>query len=322
MSVYRKKEVKQTIAHFGRFFKSRPVAAAIKHLESRPGDAISKCLDRWEDRAFDGLEDIPGGGRPRKTTAKEDTQLCRIVEHHPQESKRARLVIHQRTGKTLSAKTIRRRLKEQGYSFKRVAKTLADTPIEQDYERSAKRLGQLEKQHRAGEIHLAYSDASGFSLAASSMRAWQHRDRPLFLPVSSHRQRLNVFGFLTLENAVDYWIFEENINDDCVIAATEAYIKRLRRSGMRKPIVIVWDNFSGHHSAETDAARERWARGGVSIEFLPPYSPKLNRIEILWQRIKQVWLPLKAYTSFTALRRELFLVLNGIGTKYRINFVH
>jgi transposase len=61
---------------------------------------------------------------------------------------------------------------------------------------------------------------------------------------------------------------------------------------------------------------------GVEIEFLPPYSPTLNRIEILWQRVKHLWLPLKVHHSFNALRRELSLVLNGIGSEYLIDFDH
>ena len=285
-------------------------------------DAVGQWLDRWEERAFDGLSDEAGRGRPRKTTAQEDKDICRIVELHPQQSKRARAVIAKKYGKTISAITIRRRLKEEGYSFRRVERRLADTPDEKEYRRSRRRLKHLEKEHREGLLHLAYADASGFCLSAPSMRAWQHRQRPLKLLVHAHRERLNVFGFLTIDHPFDATVFEETINDDCLIAAVEAYIGRLRRAGMNKPIVLVLDNASSHHSAETDAARERWAKGKVTVEFLPPYSPTLNRIETLWQRIKYTWLPLKAYQSFKAIRRELYLVLNGIGSKYAIDFAH
>jgi transposase len=285
-------------------------------------DTVSHWIDRWEEAAFDGLEDKPLPGRPRKTTAKEDAMLCKIVALHPQQSKRARLVLEKKLKKSLSPKTIRRRLKEANYSYRRIERRLADTPLETAYERSKARLKHFEAEHRKGTLHLAYADASGFSLSGPSTRAWQHRDRPLKMLVSSHRKRLNVFGFFTIDQQFDSFIFEQTINDDCIIAAVERYIARLRRSGMNKPIRLVWDNASSHHSAQMDEARERWKKQGVEIEFLPPYSPTLNRIEILWQRVKHLWLPLKAYHSFNALRRELSLVLNGIGSKYLVDFDH
>jgi len=68
------------------------------------------------------------------------------------------------------------------------------------------------------------------------------------------------------------------------------------------------------------AAQERWKAKNVVIEYLTPYSPQLNRIEILWRRLKYHWLPLEAFESISSLRQHLSAVLNGIGTKYQIVF--
>ena len=46
--------------------------------------------------------------------------------------------------------------------------------------------------------------------------------------------------------------------------------------------------------------RERldsWGAQGVILHYLPPYCPELNRIEILWHKIKYDWLPLSCYTQ-------------------------
>ncbi|MDR1180459.1 MAG: transposase, partial [Bacteroidales bacterium] len=32
--------------------------------------------------------------------------------------------------------------------------------------------------------------------------------------------------------------------------------------------------------------------------FLPPYSPELNKIEILWRFIKYKWLPFEPFLNF------------------------
>ena len=38
---------------------------------------------------------------------------------------------------------------------------------------------------------------------------------------------------------------------------------------------------------------------GVTLNFLPPYSPELNRIEKLWHLMKYRWLPVKSGDSKT-----------------------
>jgi len=57
------------------------------------------------------------------------------------------------------------------------------------------------------------------------------------------------------------------------------------------------------------------------VWFLPPYSPELNRIEVLWKKIKYEWLPWEAYASFEALRNARQDIFQNLGGKYQINFV-
>ena len=61
-------------------------------------------------------------------------------------------------------------------------------------------------------------------------------------------------------------------------------------------------------------------RKGCFDLLLPPYSPELNLIEILWRRIKYQWLDFDAYKSFENLKEKLNFVLNNFGTKYDIKF--
>jgi len=51
---------------------------------------------------------------------------------------------------------------------------------------------------------------------------------------------------------------------------------------------------------------EEWKEKEVYIFFLPPYSPELNLIEILWRRINyQWWIPFDAYIFFSESQRTL-----------------
>ncbi|MEG2480357.1 MAG: transposase, partial [Mucinivorans sp.] len=56
------------------------------------------------------------------------------------------------------------------------------------------------------------------------------------------------------------------------------------------------------------------------IYYLPPYSPELNIIEILWRFIKYQWLPFDAFLNFQNLKERIAELLNIIGSKYIIKF--
>ena len=87
-----------------------------------------------------------------------------------------------------------------------------------------------------------------------------------------------------------------------------------------KRTVAILDNSPIHKSKKFMAKIEEWRRNDLLIYFLPPYSPELNLIEILWRRIKYQWLPFEAYLSFQNLKERLSYVLNNFGPKYDIKF--
>src|SRR6266536_3513036 len=63
-----------------------------------------------------------------------------------------------------------------------------------------------------------------------------------------------------------------------------------------------------------------WKQHGLIIKYLPPYSPELNLIEILWRRIKYDWLPFSAYACLNAMIEALDDILSHVGSKYQITF--
>jgi transposase len=63
-----------------------------------------------------------------------------------------------------------------------------------------------------------------------------------------------------------------------------------------------------------------WKEKDLLIFFLPSYSPELNRMEILWKRIKYQWLPFEVYLSFQSLKEQLSYVLNNFGKLYNIKY--
>jgi transposase len=67
-------------------------------------------------------------------------------------------------------------------------------------------------------------------------------------------------------------------------AAFEAFVEQVLVPELRPGDMVILDNLSSHKRART---RELIEAAGARLEFLPPYSPDLNPIEMVFAKIKQ-----------------------------------
>lgn len=172
----------------------------------------------------------------------------------------------------------------------------------------------LKEQAQAGAIDLKFGDESGFSLEPEVPYTWQPKGTTQELP-SSRSKRLNVLGFMGIDSSLDSWVFSHTITSQEVIACIDSLCETLK-----KETHLILDNASIHHSKKFQECLERWNLKGLVIHFIPPYSPELNLIEILWRKIKYEWLPLDATRSLESLQENLDRVLAQVGTHYNIRF--
>lgn len=82
--------------------------------------------------------------------------------------------------------------------------------------------------------------------------------------------------------------------------------------------VLVLDNASIHTAKAVEDKLKEWEGKNLFLYYLPPYSPELNLIEILWRRVKYEWLPFEAYQSRKKLREWLDRIFSGYGKEYTI----
>ena len=166
----------------------------------------------------------------------------------------------------------------------------------------------------SGYIDLYFGDQSHFGLTPNVPYAWQKKDNPILLPAAKGKYQ-NVVGLMTRKNKLYFEILETTFNSDRIIC----FMNRFVEQTIKKTIVVL-DNSPIHKSKKFIAKIEQWKEKDVFIYFLPPYSPELNLIEILWRKIKYQWLDFDAYKSFENLKEKLNLVLTNFGTKYDIKF--
>jgi transposase len=172
----------------------------------------------------------------------------------------------------------------------------------------------LKSLEDSGYIDLYFGDQSHFGLSPNVPYAWQTMDNPILLPAAKGKYQ-NVVGLMTRRNKLYFETLETTFNSDRIIS----FMNRFVEQAVKKTIVIL-DNSPIHKSKKFMAKIEQWKEKDVLIYFLPPYSPELNLIEILWRRIKYQWLDFDAYKSFENLKEKLNFVLTNFGTKYDIKF--
>lgn len=137
---------------------------------------------------------------------------------------------------------------------------------------------------------------------------------------SIRSQRLNVLGFMradeTLnEDSVNLYEFEGSIDASTITACFEALSTRITQETW-----VIIDNAPQHTSRLFKSHLAAWAERGLHVKYLPPYSPELNKIEILWRMIKYQWLKYRLGWTIQDLKNSLNDIAIGIGSKYQVNF--
>lgn len=285
-------------------------------------DTVSRWLDNWERDGIVGLLDEARSGRPPIFTESEHAKLKVFVDENPHQLKEAAAQLQEETGKVASLDTYKRILKKTyNYTWKRCRHSLKILRNELDFRQEQKDQVTLQQLEIAGEVKLYYFDAAGFSTTSSIPYAWQKAGETVEIPCK-RSQRLNVLGFMSRNNDAHFCSIEGSVTSACVIKAFDDFATQYapQYAETQTPCVVILDNASIHHSKAVKQRMKDWMQQGVFLHFLPPYSPELNSIEILWRKIKYEWLPISAYKNYSTMKKAVLETLNSFGEKYLITF--
>ena len=277
-------------------------------------DTVGTTLDRWEREGVKGCDDAPRSGRPPKLSDKQADMAIEFLKEDPRSVKQALAATLAETEQKISQWTLKRIAKNVGLRWKRMRKSLRDRRNQTEFEQAQAEIVLLHEQEAAGEVDVYYFDESGFSLTPEVPYAWQAVGETIEIP-SRRSTRLNVLGFINKQQDFHATTVQGYVDSEIVVTAFDHFCDTIRK----KTVVLV-DNASIHTSDTFKRKAVEWETNGLTVKYLPTYSPELNLIEIVWRFIKYSWLPLAAYLSFKNLKNELQMVLDGIGSKYQITF--
>lgn len=136
-------------------------------------------------------------------------------------------------------------------------------------------------------ITLIWVDESGFQQRNSirnygySLRGMRAEDHQLKLGKLS----INVIGIMSLSGMEDIYMVEETVNGDTFekFVATCLLPQLMPFNGYNTHSVVIMDNCSVHH---VERITQMITSTGAILKFLPPYSPDLNPIELVFSKAK------------------------------------
>lgn len=172
----------------------------------------------------------------------------------------------------------------------------------------------LEQQADNQQINLYYADESGVSEQGYCPYGWQFKGEKVSVP-ATHGKQINCLGMLSRQNELFFKTTTQPINTAFLIHFFDEFAIKCH-----KTTVVVLDNAKIHTSKVFKNRCQYWAKRGLFFVYLPPYSPHLNIIEIMWRELKQRWLKPQDYQSFEKLQYAVQLALMAVGKKIKINF--
>jgi len=160
---------------------------------------------------------------------------------------------------------------------------------------------------------LAYVDEVGFSAVHPNRSAWTPKGE-CHLIDAKRDKRLNVLAALLSSGGLFSTTLWQTMTADLFVGFLALLTKHVA-----KPLTVILDNASIHTAKSLRPFIELLARQGLTLYFLPAYSPELNRIERLWHKIKHTWMAAKCRTP-QMLQADVSHILDNFGSAYTFKF--
>ena len=165
----------------------------------------------------------------------------------------------------------------------------------------------LINQAKNGIIELFFFDASHFVMGGFAGRVWSVLRR--WIKTSSGRQRYNVLGALNFITKK-----METVCNDTYITSVQVVelLEKLGRS-FALPIHVVLDNASYQRCK---FVKENATRLGITLHYLPSYSPNLNLIERVWKLVKSKVLNSAYFDTFDMFSNKISSCVDGLHIRH------
>jgi len=259
---------------------------------------LVSCLRQYQEGGLERLKETHYVGRANELQEHEATLKSYFEAHPPQSSAEAQAAIEKLTGIKRSPTQVRAFMRRIGMRCRKVGYVpgKAANP-EKQAEQETFRVEQLEpalEEAKAGQRVVLFMDAAHFVQGAVLGMVWCFVR--LFIASPSGRRRFNVLGALDAVTKEMLTITNETyINSESVCLL----LAKIAAHYAGRPITIFLDNARYQRCRRV---QDYAAHLGITLVFLPSYSPHLNLIERYWRFVRKNCLYSKYYEHFADFR--------------------
>jgi transposase len=127
-----------------------------------------------------------------------------------------------------------------------------------------------------------FIDESGVNTSMTRAEAWAPRNERAVDHVPGRRwESHTVIAALRVDGICAPMVLPGAMNTE----ALRVWVRDCLCPELRPGDIVIWDNLGIHGDPEL----EQYIRSrGAALEFLPPYSPELNPIELVWSKVKAI----------------------------------
>lgn len=285
----------------------------------------------------DNLESFWDGRREgnfRKVTKEYEDLLLKIIEKEPAEygyefgrwtAARLATYLESATGIKLSGSQVGRILAKKKYVYLWARYSLEDKQNPEKRKLFKEKLAEYLKitKETPERLQVWFWDESGFSLRVIRRKTWGRKGNRKKVPGQRRRGRVNIMGGLRYHDKkrINFVIKKGNADVfyEQLKLLNNFLIQEWREQGnsiesfkdKSARILIILDNASFHKRKDI-LARIESEMPNIILEFLPPYSPDYNLIELVWHSAKE-YIAHRLFESVTQLEELLNKLLNEGG---------
>jgi len=258
---------------------------------------------------MESFRDGRSQGNFRKATSKYEEVLLEVVEKEPLEygyefgrwtANRLATYLEQITGIKLSGSQVRRILERKKYVYLWAKYSLEDKQNPDERKAFKEKLAEYFKicKEAPERLQVWFWDESGFSLRVIRRKTWGQKGSRKKVTGQRRKGRVNIMGGLRYNDKKRINFVIKKGDADTFYHQIKALYTLLKQEWVETgksaenfqelgpKILIVLDNASFHKRKDILAQIEA-EMPNIKLEFLPPYSPDFNLIELVWHSAKE-----------------------------------
>lgn len=251
-----------------------------------PYTTMHRWLAKIAKKGLDAIYDKPKPGRPCRLTTRRLRKVYRIVSEDPQKhgfqggawtARRLIPVVKKEFGVEYGERGMQLLLHRIGPTCRlpRPRHPKAATAKEAA---TFKRKVAAIRGRMGSDTAVCMIDSAALIAGWNVERGWYPRGESKFAPATLSSTRAHMLGAL-YDGELDL-VFPDKVDKHAIEGFLRSQLAR------RGKVIVILDNASWHHAKNVRALEDEFA-GRLRLVHLPPYTPELNSIELVWRMIRK-----------------------------------